>query len=195
MKVSLSDTAKDSSSFDTASRTSDIETGFATPASFNGIVSTNNRIDPENGTEENEVPAGVYTGLLNAKYAETYMGYKDDSANKNYAWSNALNTLAGGATDAQAWWNAIFADTAADGSFTGRVSNQPLVILNTNGEEATSYGYYLYNTATVAADAYQKISMRVKLSVGATAYIHLNDASEVKNGYGTAFTPTVPNVT
>ncbi len=195
VKVSLSDTAKDSSSFDTASRTSDIETGFATPASFNGIVSTNNRIDPENGTEENEVPAGVYTGLLNAKYAETYMGYKDDSANKNYAWSNALNTLAGGATDAQAWWNAIFADTAADGSFTGRVSNQPLVILNTNGEEATSYGYYLYNTATVAADAYQKISMRVKLSVGATAYIHLNDASEVKNGYGTAFTPTVPNVT
>lgn len=195
VKVSLSDTAKDSSSFDTASRTSDIETGFATPASFNGIVSTNNRIDTENGTDENEVPAGVYTGLLNAKYAKTYRNYKDDADNANYAWANMLNTLAGGEADAQTWWNNIFADTASDGSFTGRVSNQPLVILNTNGEEATSYGYYLYNTATISADAYQKISLRVKLSAGATAYIHLNDASEVKNGYGTAFTPTMANVT
>ncbi len=195
VKVSLSDTAKDNSSFDTASRTSDIEKGFATPASFNGIVSTNNRIDTENGTEENEVPAGVYTGLLNAKYAQTYKDYKDDPDHANYAWANMLNTLAGGEPNAQTWWNNIFADTAADGTFTGRVSNQPLLILNTNNTEATSYGYYLYNTASISADAYQKISLRVKLSAGATAYILLNDASEVKNGYGTAFTPTMANVT
>lgn len=190
VKVSLSDTSKASSSFDTSSITSDIKTGFGTPVNFNGVVSTNIRINPD-GTKENEVPAGVYTGLLNAEYAETYMNYKDGDDEDRRAWSAQLNTWAGGATTAREWWNNLFGDE----TLKGRVSNQPLVIVNTGDTEATSYGYYLYNTATVSADAYQKISMRVKVSAGATAYIYLNDASDVKNGYGNALTPSMAKVT
>lgn len=192
VKVTLSDKAKDTSSFDTASRTSDIEKGFATPASFNGVISTNIRIDPsDTATTDNNPPEGVYTGLLNAEHAETYMNYTTEGTDEQKAWSGALSDLAGAAADGREWWNNIFGDA----SLYGRVSNQPLVILNTKNEDVTSYGYYLYNTATVSADSYQKISMRVKLSKDATAFIYLNDASDIKNGYGNALTPSVAQIT
>lgn len=187
VKVSLTDDAKDTSSFDSASRTSDIKKGLANPVNFTGIVSTNNRIDTsETGKEENELPAGVYAGLLNAEHAETYRTLSESP------WSAQLTTIAKDTSlEGQAWWNAIFSDA----SLSGRVSNQPLVILNTNNAEADSYGYLANDTTTVSADSYRKISMRVKLSEGATAYIYLNDASDVKKGFSSPLTPSMTKVT
>ena len=183
VKVSLSDVSKDVSSFDSASRTSDIEKGFATPVNFNGVLSTSAAIDPD-GTAENKVPDGVYTGLLNAAHAEKYQAI-------DAPWVQKFNAIAGATSSAKQWWNNIFADD----TLAGRVSNQPLVIINTNDSPVDSYGYFLYNTATVSADSYQKISMRAKISEGATAYFYLNDASDVKKGYGSALAPSVPKIT
>ena len=183
VKVALSDTVKPSSAFDSAARTSDIKTGLATPVQFTGVVSTNFRVDPD-GDENNDIPDGVYAGLLNAQYAETYMNSEEE-------WVTELTKHANGATAPNEWWNNIFSDS----SLTGMVSNQPLVIVNAKGTEETSYGYLLKDSITVSADSYQKISLRVKLSQGAKAYIYLNDTSDIKNGYGNTLTPSMNKVT
>ena len=183
VKVSLSDTVKPASAFDSAARTSDIKNGLATPVKFTGVVSSNFRIDP-NGDEKNDLPKGVHAGLLNSQYAENYMNSEDE-------WATELSKYAKGASTPSEWWNNIFSDS----SLTGMVSNQPLVILNAGSAEATSYGYLLKDTVTVSSSSYQKISLRVKLSAGAKAYIYLNDASDIKSGYGKTLTPSMAKAT
>lgn len=184
--VSLTGSVSNTSVFDSASATSDIENTLATPANFKGIqagsinVTEGGFVNPS--TEDLAKEEGLYTGLLNAQYASNYMASGE-------AWATYLNGLSA-SSDASAWWADIFGDSAN----SARVANQPLTIINTSNTATKSYGYFSH-TATISSATYQKISVRVKLSAGAKAYFYLIDTSDAKQGYNTALTPLFTNVT
>ena len=199
-KVSLTGDVDNDSAFDTVGSDfgSPVSEGPAAPANFKGMANANSLI--VSGGVPNALPEGLVTGLLNARYANNYM--KKASGAEAAAWAQALNTIAnsnsstlGGLSAEEEWWAKIFGDYDGDGDrLTARVANQPLVILNTKSEPVNAYGFQS-GTFTVAADSYQRISLRVKLSADATATIYLLDTSDVKAGYDTPLSPTLPSVT
>lgn len=188
--VSLSGNVDNDSQFDSASAIFDIKEGFAQPHSFEGHVAGNKFLVP--GGSDNVVPENVYTGMLNAKYAQAYQ----DNANNDAA-LNALKSVTG-TTDSPAtaseWWEEVF----GSGAKGTRVANQPLAIFNSGNAAAPSYGY-TSQTQTVAANSTQRISVRVKLSANAGATVYLIDTSDVKEdaqtGFGKTLTPTIPKIT
>lgn len=176
--VSLTGVVTDSTMFDTASATTNIEDGLANPSRFAGVSGGSRNI--VSGGGDNVKPATVYAGLLNSEYASDYQTMSEP-------WVSALDAIsAAGATD---WWSGIF------GANDGRVARQPLVILNTGAEATASYGYIYRNGETVSANSYQRISMRVKAAAGTTAYLYLTDTSDVKEGFDNRLSPNVPKVT
>lgn len=183
-KVSLTGDVDNSSKFDSVSAVSDIENGLAAPASFMGVLAGSNVL-VANGTE-NTVPENVYTGMLNAKYADTYQASGE-------TWANALRSVtntSGSYANAEAWWKAAF------GSGTGvRIANQPLAVYNGGTAATASYGYILRSSQTVAASSTQRISVRVKLSANASATVYLIDTSDAKAGYNNTLAPTIPAIT
>ncbi|MDE7373521.1 MAG: hypothetical protein K2N18_05610, partial [Clostridia bacterium] len=161
--------------FDTATASSDIKTGLGTPVNFTGMLAGSNQM--VSGSEiENNVPAGVATGLLNYNYVKDY----DDNT--------TIGSLFNGKTEEA--WKAVFGDK------NNRTALQPLVIMNTDdGEAKPSYGYRT-DKATISASSYQKISLRVKLSGGAKATVYLTDVCEFSNaGYNKFLKPGAPKVT
>ena len=189
-KVSLTGDVDNDSQFDSVSATSDIEKSLAKPSSFMGVLAGSNVLVPgtdEKPAPENTVPDGVYTGMLNAQYADNYFG----SADK---WAEELKNVTGtsGYTGtAEEWWRAVF----GSGTTGARVANQPLAIYNSGSEAVSSYGYILRSSVSVAEDTTQRISVRVKLSSAATATVYLIDTSDAKAGYNNTLTPTIPNIT
>ena len=186
-KVTLTGAVDNDSAFDTEGVGSSLSEGLAHPHSFRPLANGSSSIIAGSSIE-NTLPAGLYTGLLSYKYAENY---KNAAAEQNAAaWATALNTIAGTASTVDAWWTNIFGDRVFSNT-----ANQPLVFLNTSNSSVNAYGYQTLEHFTVAADSYQRISMRVKLSEGATATIYLLDTSDVKKGYNDRLTPTLPAVT
>ena len=195
-KVSLTGAADNSTKFDDASAAGNdwnesgkIEEGLALPASFKGVLAGSNALK-ENGTE-NAVPADVYTGMLNAKYAGDYLTNASSEA-----WLTALKTVTGttsAPTDPDEWWNTVFGN-AATAEDNIRSAYQPLAIYNGGSNAAPSYGFYAASQ-TVSANTAQQISIRVKLSAGATATVYLIDTSDPREGYRDRLTPTLPSVT
>lgn len=199
VKATLTGAVDNDSAFDQAGvdTNRDIRNTLAPTANFTAVPNASKSI--VTGGVENTDPAtyGLYTGLLNAKYAANYSAVSDSAA-----WSGALTALAdsnsytdSSLSEAELWWAKIFGDYNADDTrASSRVANQPLVVLNTSSEAVNSYGF-LSGSLSVAASSYQRISMRVKLSEGATATFYLIDTSDVKKGYNDPLTPTLPTVT
>ena len=185
VSVSLTGRVADTTEFDTVSAASDIKSGLALPANFTGIVAGSKNIVSDG--VDNYVPENVYTGLLNSQYAKDYLENEN-----NAAWIDRLGAPAPATVtedSAKEWWNSVFGDTKV----AGAAARQPLVIANV-GDAAPAYGYFA-KTATVSANSYQKISMRVKLSQNAKAYIYLTDASDVTKGYDRTLSADAPKVT
>lgn len=172
VKVSLTGKSANTSNFDEVAATagSAIETTLATPANFTGVLGGSKWIVP--GDIANEKPENVYTGLLNAEYADAYY-------NSTEAWKNILPS--NNATNGTEWWNRLFGN-----------ANQPLVIA-TGAGNAASYGF-MSESLTLSASSTRAITMRVKVSAGATAYIYLTDTSSVATS-GNTLTTTLPDVT
>ncbi len=204
--VTLTGEVDNDSGFDTSGTNTDkdIRNTLATPANFRGVPNASTSI-VTGGVENSTVPDTLQSGLLQAKYASTYMG-KATSSEPADAWATELNAIANAnnytfAPDSnlsagEQWWAKIFGDYNADGTrASSRVANRPLVVLNTSDEEVSSYGYLSRDTFSVAANSYQRISLRVKLSANATATVYLIDTSDVKNGWNDPLTPTLPAIT
>ena len=199
VKATLTGAVDNDSAFDQAGvdTNRDIRNTLAPTANFTAVPNASKSI--VTGGVENTDPTtyGLYTGLLNAKYAANYSAVSDSAA-----WSGALTALAdsnsytdSSLSEAELWWAKIFGDYNADDTrASSRVANQPLVVLNTSSEAVNAYGF-LSGSLSVAASSYQRISMRVKLSEGATATFYLIDTSDVKKGYNDPLTPTLPTVT
>ena len=185
--VSLTGRVTSDSKFDDNQATTPFKNGeLGMPLNFSGKQSGTIEVD---GTNEALTPdelqkTGLYSGLLNAEpeHVEKYMS-------GSAPWNTMLQTIATDNTTAMNWWSSIFG-----GSRNGFVANQPLVILNTSTGELPAYGYFA-KTASVSANGYQQIKMRVKVGGGAAAYIYLIDTSDVEKGFNSTLAPTMPNVT
>lgn len=199
VKATLTGAVDNDSAFDQAGVeiNHDIRNTLAPTANFTAVPNASQSIVTDGVENTDPTTYGLYTGLLNAKYAANYSAVSDSAA-----WSGALMALAdsnsytdSSLSEAELWWAKIFGDYNADDTrASSRVANQPLVVLNTSSEAVNSYGF-LSGSLSVAASSYQRISMRVKLSEGATATFYLIDTSDVKKGYNDPLTPTLPTVT
>ncbi len=183
-KVSLTAYAENTSKFDSAEASSNIEEELAAPSSFRGVVAGSNIF--EQGGTDNLIPDGVYAGLLRKEYAKNYRTGTED-------WATALGNIAGTAADADAWWNKIFGEADSP-----REANQPLVLINTSSSATPSYGFISRTTeTTISASSSQRITVRVKVAADTTANIYLVDTSEDgrKDGLNTMIAPSVPKNT
>ncbi len=180
VSVSLTGSVEGTSAFDSVSATTNIENGLARPSSFQGVLGGSKHVLAGSETD-NPIQSvlneqyGIYTGLLNVKYADSYRTLGE-------AWVTPL--VGDGGDD---WWK-----TAFGSEYSAKVARQPLVIMNTSDSAQPSYGF-LASSVTLSSATYQRISMRVKASVGTNAYIYLVDTSSaVSAGY---LSPDLPAVT
>lgn len=178
--VSLTAYTKDTTKFDDAAGSYEIEKELAAPASFLGVSAESS-------------DANIVRGLLNKEYKNAYYTNKTDDALK------ALKTMpaAQNADNADAWWTNLFGDK----NNPARVATQPLIIYNAGETDAPSQGYISPRPdtnstyETLSAGSARRISMRVKVSANAKAYIYLFDLAEPKKGLDTKFSPSLPSVT
>ncbi len=195
-KVSLTANVKDSSSFDAAAASGTrIEDGLARPANYMGVLAGSRVLDrdgaPNPSASELARTLGVYTGLLSSEYVKNYRdAYKAAPEDETTRWMGALNALASEDATDDAWWTEVFGNkgTRADAAY------QPLVILNTSDKASPSYGFFASN-ATFSANTATRITVRVKLSANAKAYLYLTDVSDLEEGFGNRLSPTLPSVT
>ncbi len=210
-KVSLTATVKDDSKFDDASANGPtLEQGLSIPVSYTGVLAGSNVLvesqkdNDGNITNKNPdretlaVKHGIYAGLLSAEQADKYLELdvsEQDVSNQDYLpnlWMNTLNNIAGDATAPDEWWKNIFGNKFGTEMSNVDAAYQPLVILNTAQAAAPSYGFFA-SSANVAANAASRISVRVKLSEGATATVYLTDVSSENKA--DRLGPTLPAVT
>ena len=150
-----------------------VEDDIANPANYWGLRGGDKRVGGDEAFTPNTTPDSVYAGLVNADHADNYA---------DAAWKTELCNIAkqaGILNDALSadWWSRIFG-----------TAKQPLVIINKiqSGDLADrmeAYGYIARATATISSSTYQRVSVRVKVSEGAKAYIYLIDASDLEKGY------------
>ena len=168
------DETENSDSFDTVAAVSspekNIETGYGNPKNYKGVTSLSKPVGGTINLTDKENPTA---GLLNQKYAEAY--------DENGILDKLVKAFPSETkpTTAQEKWEQVFG-----GGLLG-TANQPLVIYNSyhpsQGKTipfaTKSYGY-VGATQTVAANSFAAVSLRVKASAGAKAYVYLIDTDD-----------------
>ncbi len=158
---------KTSHQFDTEQgEKNEIKKDLATPSSYTGVngnssfinSSTDITLDGYHDTNKND-----YAGLLSKEHFENE-NYKDCT------WYSILHTIEQSnlAAHDNNLWNAVF----------GNRTVQPLLIVNTVREfgqaDGQIYNYgYIGKSASVSANSYKAVSVRVKASAGAVASVYL----------------------
>jgi hypothetical protein len=126
-----------------------------------GVYTTNTLKDPDVDDDEyskyDKINANNYAGILDKNYFATYWANKDE---EGYEWLKEVAESTG-VTNAINAWKTIFGDAC---------SSRPLLIYNAVAE---SYGYIASSYSTLSTNGYNAISVRVKVSAGAKAYIYL----------------------
>ena len=157
-----------------------IESNISRPSSYNGAYGASASVvykdeiypDGYDGRNNNE-----NAGLVNQDYFYSYIeNAKEDSS--SYVWLTELLASKGmslssinAATAAAEAWNEIF----------GSETIQPLLIVNTvkvfaeNNIAGMNYGFMAGEATSVSSSSYQAISVRVKVSAGAVAYVYLTE--------------------
>lgn len=158
---------------------SQIKTDLATPASYTGANGNSVSVKPTGSaaTDYDTTNNNDYAGLLNKENLDNY---------KDKAWySPVYNQLAGAPVENEAIWEAL----------AGKYSYQPLLIVNAVrelNESAKIYNYgYIGNNSSFSSNSYNKVSVRVKVSSGAIAYVYLIDTDSDNNDVLTYKTPDV----
>ena len=156
--VSLkNDTTVSTDKFDETAYTDSkkIETDVADLRNYSGVKGNSSYVGGTDVTTgKNEVKTA---GLINKKYADAYF----DGGKVNALFPTIADSL-----NKDNWWNTVF----------GEDCTQPLIISNTAKQ---AYGFIANSASTIAADSgYALVSVRVKLSAGATAYVYLIDTTE-----------------
>ncbi len=131
-----------------------IENGFANAKNYKGVASGSAYLGNASGSTD--INTNKNAGLLNREYADNY--------------TEILANLGGtGAT-----WESVF-----ENDNSGFTVEQPLVIYNTAGTGASVGAYGFIGASTkLGADAYTTVSLRVKVSDGAKAYVYLLDMDD-----------------
>ncbi|MGN0812973.1 MAG: hypothetical protein ACI4MQ_05670 [Candidatus Coproplasma sp.] len=155
-----------------------IKTDLATPSSYTGANGNSVSVKPTGSaaTDYDTTNNNDYAGLLNKENLDNY---------KDKDWySKICSDLPGSFTNDQIWE-----------SIAGKYTYQPLLIVNAvrnlkDSSKVYNYGY-IGNTSTISSDSYSKVSVRVKVSSGAIAYVYLIDTDSENNDVLTYKTPEV----
>ncbi len=147
-------------SFDNAMGTPSnaLKEGLANPNNYKGVYGNDQKIT---GNHADSSAANTYAnaGLINKKY---FLEYFDTAT---YPW---LTAIKGSETNAETVWNNVF----------GKDSTQPLFIFNDGSAELLNHAYGFFGQDTsIAANTYTAVSIRVRGSEGAKAYIRLVDTN------------------
>ena len=131
-----------------------IENGFANAKNYKGVESGSAYLGNIGGNTD--INTNANAGLLNREYADNY--------------TEILEKLGG----AGATWESVFESDSSKLSV-----EQPLVIYNAKGagESVPAYGFIGASTK-LSADSYTTVSLRVKVSNGAKAYVYLLDMDD-----------------
>ncbi len=175
-------TVNDSNGFDQTiySNTDAIEEGMATPLNFIGVDGGSSFVG---GSDYSYANSNDNAGLINKNYKENYSN-NYEAANWLYNLLNIEGYKATSLTQAlntSSWWNEIFG-----------TSTQPLLIVNAVEQ---SYGYIARSASTMSTSSYTSISLNVKVSKGAVAYVYLIDTTSLKDGYSNTVSIETPEVT
>lgn len=141
-----------------------IEEGLANPLNYKGVYGASGFVS-ETGTD-NTVNGNEYAGLINKKYAANYreeMNSLTGAEKENYWLYKLANAYGVVIDDQDEWWNTIFG-----------TSTQPLLIYN---DERQAYGF-IGSATSVSSSTYSTVSVRVKASLGSTAYLYLIDTTD-----------------
>ncbi len=150
-----------------------IETDIAHTANYWGVVGGNKRVGGTDESAPDTPPENVvYAGLLNKEYAKAYY-----DATPALAWKETLI----GTQTKEDWWTNTFG-----------TATQPLAIIN---KADAAYGFIARSNTSVAADTAHRVSVDVKASEGAVAYVYLIDASNTENGFASGLKTNMPSVT
>lgn len=178
-----------------------IKENLAIPSSYTGVYGGTGRTQEAEGVTpvSDKINDNANAGLLNKYY---FTDFSEEADSKSYA-ELAQEAIADGDNETYAWLENILAAegstlTAALGDLEGAwnklfgTSTQPLLISNVVSQ---SYGY-LASSSTLSSNGYSTVSVRVKVSAGAVAYIYLIDTSDVlNNGYRNTKTMEMVDVT
>ncbi len=146
-----------------------IKTDLATPSSYTGANGASVAVKPT-GSSANEYDTtnnNAYAGLLNRENLENY---------KDKEWFSKIYAGAALDNDNDAIWEALI----------GKYSYQPLLIVNAVRDVSEilngvyNYGY-IGSTETISSDSYKQISVKVKVSKDAIAYVYLIDTDSENN--------------
>ncbi|MGN1060235.1 MAG: hypothetical protein ACI4QN_00730, partial [Candidatus Coproplasma sp.] len=157
-----------------------IKTDLATPSNYTGANGNSVAVKPTGSpaTDYDTTNNNDYAGLLNRENVENYKDGTKDWFNKIYP------QLAGSPVDNEAIWEAL----------AGKYSYQPLLIVNAvrdiENNRPINYGY-IGTTSSFSSDSYTQVSVRVKVSSGAIAYVYLIDTDSANNDVLTYKTPDV----
>lgn len=154
-----------------------IKTDLATPANYTGANGDSVAVKPNGSTagDYDTTNANPYAGLLNKQNLDNY---------KTKDWySRIYDKLPGAPVENEAIWEAI----------ASKYSYQPLLIVNAQRTIGTDNGIFNYgyigDEKTFSSDGYSQVSVRVKVSSGAIAYVYLIDTESDSNDVLTYKTP------
>ena len=161
-----------SNSFDDVATTDQtkIKTNIANLKNYTGVYGNSTYVG---GTQTSGINKNANAGVINKDYTaadrEAGTGYS-----KDLAWVQTLANaydidLTSDGVLNSALWNAAFGDDLT----------QPLLITN---QEAQSYGYFANSSTNIAASSFAEITVRMKLSAGATANVYLIDTADKEFG-------------
>lgn len=140
---------------------------LAIPSSYTGVYGNSVSVTPTGSvrSDYDKTNSNEYAGLLNK---DNFSNYSDET------WYTALSDIFTKNSTSFDWE-----------SFAGKYTVQPLLIVNTVqkfSEEEKIYNYgYIGSDTTISSDTYTQISVRVKASYGAVAYVYLVDADTDDN--------------
>lgn len=143
-----------------------IKTDIANLKNYTGVYGGSTYVG---GTGTSGINENAYAGVINKDYTtadrEAGTGYS-----KDLPWVQTLANaydidLTNDGVLNSALWNAAFGDDLT----------QPLLITN---QEAQAYGFYANSSTNIAASSFAEITVRMKLSAGATANVYLIDSTD-----------------
>lgn len=156
-----------------------IKTDLANPTNYTGANGSSVSVKPtgSTATDYDTTNNNAYAGLLNKQNLDNY---------KDKAWYSAVySKLPNAPVENEAIWDAL----------AGKYSYQPLLIVNAIRNVGSATGIYNYgyigNKETFSSDSYSQVSVRVKVSSGAIAYVYLIDTDSENNDVLTYKTPNV----
>ncbi len=142
-----------------------LKNGIANLRNYTGVYGNSTYVGGEKleNDAQNVINGNKQAGVINKEYAENYKAGGTGSEN----WMDILKSYPtyASAVSAADVWNSLFGDDCI----------QPLLIANTVKQ---AYGFVANSATSVSSSSYAQVTMRVKLSPGATATVYLIESSD-----------------